>query len=346
MFRTSLKKIWPIVPILGAFLFTSILLIIFDTSPLEGASAVWAGAFGTIEKVYSVTAFWIPLTFAAIGLLVTFTAGLWNIGIEGQIILGSLAASWVALTFDFSHGVMIFLEISAAMIAGALWAAISAVLKTKGKVHEIFSGLALTNLAIILTNFLISGPWQPAEGGTFRGTAPFREAALFVRYENSRLSIFSLVLLFIAIAIVSVLLSNTHWGLRLKALGRNARSSFLLGVSSDNETVYAMMLCGAFAGLGGAIRVLSWFDSLRQSISGGIGYLALLVVMLASYRIVLVPFISYFFSAILNGSITLQLRTQLHSSIGGILTGVLVLFVLLFSDYSSIFGKKGNPSNE
>ncbi len=96
------------------------------------------------------------------------------------------------------------------------------------------------------------------------------------------------------------------------------------------------MFCGALAGLGGSIRVLSWFDSLRQSISGGIGFLALLVVMLANYRILYVPFITFFFSAILNGSITLQLRTQLHSSIGGILTGVMVLFVLLFGD-SRIF---------
>jgi simple sugar transport system permease protein len=100
--------------------------------------------------------------------------------------------------------------------------------------------------------------------------------------------------------------------------------------------VLAMMFCGALAGLGGAVRVLSWFDSLRQSISGGIGFLALLVVMLATYRIVLVPFIALFFSAVLNGSITLQLRTQLHSSLGGILTGVMVLFVLLFGDPSPL----------
>lgn len=92
------------------------------------------------------------------------------------------------------------------------------------------------------------------------------------------------------------------------------------------------MFCGALAGLGGAVRVLSWFDSLRQSISGNIGYLALLVVMLSLYRLFWVPFISFFFSVVLNGSITLQLRTQLHSSLGGILTGVMVLFVLLFGD--------------
>ena len=121
-------------------------------------------------------------------------------------------------------------------------------------------------------------------------------------------------------------------GLKLKALGKNAYSSFLQGVSSEREIILAMMFCGALAGLGGSVRVLSWFDSLRQSISGGIGFLALLVVMLSGFNMFLVPFVALFFSAVLSGSITLQLRTQLHSSLGGILTGVMVLFVLLFGD--------------
>jgi simple sugar transport system permease protein len=131
---------------------------------------------------------------------------------------------------------------------------------------------------------------------------------------------------------VVVALRGTFWGLKLKALGKNLRSAFLLGVSSEREMILAMMLCGALAGLGGGVRVLSWFDSLRQSISGGIGFLALLVVMLANYRTFWVPGISFFFSVVLNGSITLQLRTQLHSSLGGILTELMVLFVVLFGD--------------
>lgn len=327
-----LGRSWILMPILAAILVTSGLLLAFDTSPFEAFFAMYEGAFGTQSKVLSVVAFWIPLLLASTGLLLTFKAGLWNIGIEGQIIMGSIAASWVALSLDAPAPILITAEILAAMLGGALWAAIAGFLKTRGGVHEIFGGLALNNLAIILTNFLISGPWQPAEGGTFRGTAPFQDAALLPRFAESRFSPLSLLLAVIAFALVAVALNNTFWGLKLKALGRNAKSAFLLGVSSEREAILAMMFCGALAGLGGAVRVLSWFDSLRQSISGGIGYLALLVVMLAMYRLLWVPFVAFFFSAVLNGSITLQLRTQLHSSLGGILTGVMVLFVLLFGD--------------
>lgn len=342
----TLKRMWVFVPVFGALLFIGILLIIFGANPAEAFGSMWRGAFGTQEKILSTAAFWVPLLLASIGLLVTFSAGLWNIGIEGQIVAGALAASAVALNLNASKPVMLTAEILAAMTAGGLWAAISAVLKTRGKVNEIFSGLALTNLAIILTNYLISGPWQPPEGGTFRGTKPFVTEALFPLFRNSKFSILSLVLAMVALGIVAYILRNTIWGLKLKSLGKNPYSSFLLGVSSEKETILAMAFCGALAGLGGAVRVLSWFDSLRQSISGGIGYLSLLVVMLAAFRVVLVPFIAFFFSSVLTGSISLQLKTQLHSSLGGILTGVMVLFVLLFGDRARIFGRRQVDQNE
>lgn len=339
-----LARIWPLVPVIAALLFTTVLLVLFGAGPLESYQAIIQGAFGGQDRTLSVLAFWIPLLLASAGLLITFTAGLWNIGIEGQIILGALAASWIALTVSLPAPLQIALELTAAMVAGALWSALSAVLKTRGKVHEIFSGLALNNLAIILTNYLISGPWQPAEGGSFRGTQPFPDFALLPRLAESRLSVLSLLLAVLAITLVFLALRGTFWGLKLKALGRNAYSAFLLGVSSERETIVAMAFCGALAGLGGAVRVLSWFDSLRQSVSGGIGFLALLVVMLASYRVLWVPLIALFFSAVLNGSVTLQLRTQLHSSLGGILTGVMVLFVLLFGDAGKLgFGRKRSP---
>jgi simple sugar transport system permease protein len=337
---------WPMVPVIAALAFTAILLVVFDTSPATALQAMYQGALGSASKRLSVIAFWIPLVLASSGLLITFRAGLWNIGIEGQIILGAIGASWIALSLDLPPVLQIGLELLAAIAAGALWAFLGAVLKTRGHVHEIFGGLALNSLAIILTNYLISGPWQPPEGGTFRGTAPFHENALLPLYNDSRFAPLSLILALLSIVLVIIALRGTFWGLKLKALGKNPHSAFLLGVSSEREIFLAMMFCGALAGLGGAVRTISWFDSLRQSISGGIGFTALLVVMLANYNMWLVPFIAIFFSAVLQGSITLQLRTQLHSSLGGILTGVMVLFVLLFSDPRRVGLRSSRASEE
>ena len=338
--RSWIRMTWPVAPIVAALLVTSLILIIFNTSPKDALAAMIEGSFGDTSKVLQVLAFLVPLSLAASGLLVTFTAGLWNIGVEGQIIIGAIMASWVALKIDLPTPLQISLEILAAMAGGAAWAALIAVLKTRGGVSEIFGGLALNNLAIILTNYLISGPWQPPEGGTFRGTQPFADNALLPLLGESRFSPLSLVFAVIAFGLVVVALRGTFWGLKLKALGKNPKSAFLLGVSSEREVILAMMFCGALAGLGGAVRVLSWFDSLRQSISGGIGFLALLVVMLASFQAYWVPPIAAFFSIVLMGSTTLHIRSGLHPSLGGILTGVLVLFVLLFGDYGKLFTRR------
>jgi simple sugar transport system permease protein len=333
------RSIWPVVPILLALLTVTLLLILVsENSPLVTYGALWTGSFGTPERTFSTLAFWVPLLLCATGLLVTYTAGLWNIGVEGQMVMGSIAASAVALKLALPNPgvpgwIIIPLELLAAAAGGALWAALAAVLKTRGGVHEIFGGVALNSLAIIATNYLISGPWQPPEGGTFRGTVPFPSQAMLPLLGESRFSPLSLVLALIALGLVAVTLRGTSWGLRLKALGKNLRSAFMLGVSSEREAVTAMMFCGALAGLAGAVRVLSWFDSLRQSISGGIGFLAILIVLLAAQRPLWTLIIALVFSGLLNGGTIVQLRTQLHSAISGIIQGTLVLFALLFGDY-------------
>jgi ABC-type uncharacterized transport system permease subunit len=336
-----LRTIWPVVPIALAVASTTLLLVPFGASITGTYSALWNGSFGSPESTFSTLAFWVPLLLCSVGLLMTFTAGLWNIGVEGQMIMGAIGATWVALKLTaglpwMPHFLFLPLEIIVAMIAGSLWGALAAVLKTRGGVHEIFGGVALNNLAIIATNYMISGPWQPPEGGTFRGTQPFPQYALYPLLPDTRFSLLAAALALIALVLVALALRGTFWGLKLKALGKNMRSAFLLGISSEREAIIAMMLCGALAGLAGSVRVASWFDSLRQSISGGIGFLAILIVLLASLRPILVLAISLVFSALLTGGTQVQLLTQLHSALSGIIQGMLVLFALLFGDYEKV----------
>lgn len=348
MSKSALRTIWPAVPIALALVVTTLLLFAFKADPITTFSALATGSFGSPDRTFSTLAFWVPLLLASTGLLMTFTAGLWNIGVEGQMIMGAIGASWVALKVTAAFpglpaAVILPLEVVMGMAAGALWAAVAAVLKTRGGVHEIFGGVALNNLAVIATNFLISGPWQPPEGGSFRGTDPFPPQALFPLLGETRFSPLTAVIAVIALALVALALRGTFWGLKLKALGKNMRASFIMGVSSEREAIISMMLCGALAGLAGAVRVASWFDSLRQSISGGIGFLAILIVLLAGLRPLLTLVIAVVFSALLTGGSIVQLRTQLHSSLSGIIQGMLVLFTLLFGDYERLFrpGRKG-----
>lgn len=323
-----------IVPIVVSLLITALLIVAIGSDPRAVFEKVWEGAFRETRSLAQVLNFWIPLTLCAMGLIVTFTAGLWNIGVEGQMGMGAVFASWAALTLasTLPSPLLIGVEIILAMLGGALWAVVVGVLKTRLKVHEIFGGVAFNALANIVSIYLISGPWQPPEGGSVRATPPFAPKALLPPL-NDDFSVSLLALAIAAVAIVGVILAlrGTRWGLQLKATGRNARSALLLGVPTNRSAISALIVCGALAGIAGAYRVLFTYGNLRPLVSGGIGFLALLVVLLVSIRAVWVPLVAFVFAAILGGSTRLKVALQLDASLAGVLQGFLVLTVLLFN---------------
>ncbi|MDX1994556.1 MAG: ABC transporter permease [bacterium] len=318
-----------LLPILAALGITALLILAIGRDPLELASNVWEGAFRNSRSRAGVVNFWIPLTLCGLGLAVTFTAGLWNIGIEGQMTMGAIFASGAALFIDLPAPLLIPLEIGLAMLGGMLWAAAVGMLKTRLGVNEIFGGVAFNALANVLTIYLISGPWQPAIGGSAQGTDPFPPNALLPGL-SAAFPVNLLALLIVGVAVIGLLLAlrGTRWGLQLKATGKNARSALLLGVPTERTALSAMLVCGALAGIAGSYRVLFTFENLRPLSSGGIGFLALLVALLVGYRVLWTPLVAFIVAALFVGSTRLQLSMQLDQSIAGVVQGVVVLLVV------------------
>lgn len=323
-----------ILPILISLAITSLLIIAVGSDPRAVFEKVWEGALRDSRSFSGVVNFWIPFTLAAIGLIVTFTAGLWNIGVEGQMMMGAVFATAVALNWKLPPLLLVPAELLAAMLGGALWAFIVGLLKIRLGVHEIFGGVALNALANVVSIFLISGPWQPPEGGSARGTPPFSTDALLPSISpDFEVSLLALVILGVVFPAVFLALRGTRWGLQLKATGKNARSALLLGVPTQRAALSALIVCGMIAGIAGSYRVLSpnGYGNLRPLVSGGIGFLALLVVLLVSMRVVWVPLVTLIFAAILSGSTRLKIAFGLDASLAGVLQEMLVLVVLLFS---------------
>ena len=318
-----------LLPVVLALAFATLLLVLAGASPLNAFTQLVEGAFGTPDKLSDTLMTWVPLTLSAAGLLITFTAGLWNIGIEGQIVAGAIAAAWVAREVNAPAELLVPLTLIAGVIGGGMWGLLVGALRTFGKVNEIFGGLGLNFVATGLTIYLIIGPWKRAGIASTSGTEPFALAAWLPTLEGLRLSPVAIVLTVLAAIIVYVLLRGTFFGLQLKAVGKNMRSAFLLGIPTNRYMLTAFGLCGAFAGLAGAIQATGFHHKLVPSISGGYGYLGILVAMLAAYRATWIAPIGLFFAMITVGSTQLQLRLNLDSSLGGVLKGVLVFFVLL-----------------
>ncbi len=322
-----------LLPVVLSLLLAALLVLSVGRDPLEVLQKIMQGAFRNTRSFAGVLNFWVPLTLASVGLFVTFRAGLWNIGIEGQILAGAIFSSWGALNIQLPEEqapLQLLLQILLAMVGGMLWGGITGALKIWLGVNEIFGGMALNALAGVWGIYLISGPWYP-EGGSAQQSRPFLDQALYPAASREwPLGLLAIALTVIAMVLVPYLMARTRWGLQLKATGNNPRSALLLGVPTGMVAMSAFLACGALAGVAGSYRVMFTYGSFRPLAAGGIGFLGLLVVLLSTMRPFWIPFITFVFSAILAGSTRLRVSLQLDSSLAGVLQGTLVLVFILF----------------
>jgi simple sugar transport system permease protein len=331
--RSLLKVVLALAPVLLTLALSSLMLLLAGANPVLALADILSGAFGSLRKLADVAMGMVPLLLCSAGMLVTFAAGLWNIGVEGQMVAGALMATWVAMGLHAPAYVLLPLTVLAGMAGGALWGLLIGLLRTAGRVNEIFAGLGLNFVAVALTNYLIYGPWRPPDGATASGTDPFPQAAWMPVVPNGRACPTAFVLAVLGIVVIYILLRDSQWGLRLKAVGLNERAAYRLGIKTSREIVLAFVVCGVLAGLAGSLQATAVHRRLVSQISGGYGYLAQLVVLLSGLRAQWVPIVVFFFSAIQVGSLRLEmpvyLDVSLDSSMGGVLQASVVLFFLL-----------------
>ena len=319
-----------LLPIIAVFCFTSLVLLAAGAPPFAAYFHIFKGSLGSWIKFAHVIKAWIPLTLCACGLLYTFRIGLWNIGVEGQMMMGAVFASAV-LRFGIESPIPEFFlgfSVLAGLIGGAIWALIAGFLKTKGGVNEIFSGLGLNFVAQGIILWLIFGPWKRPGVASMSGTEIFPPGLWLYHFPSIRLSPVALSTVIISLMLTALLLRYTRIGLNLKAIGSNRSASFLFGLRPAWFMAIAMVFAGGFAGIAGSLQVTAVYHRLIPSISSNYGYLALLVVMLSNYNIGLVPPVALFFACLNVGSIQLPMMLQLDSSLSGVIQGALVLATL------------------
>ena len=331
--------------ILVALGISALVLLIVGASPFDAFALIFSGSFGSSAKLAYVLTAWVPLLLCSAGLLVTFAAGLWNIGIEGQIVMGAVFATGVIQAFQNSLPPAVLLPIAAlaSFFGGSLWGMFAGGLKLYGNVNEIFGGLGLNFIAGSLTVYLVLGPWKRPGIGSTSGTEPFPSSMWLPAFNGFHVSPFEVLIGLIAIVMIAVVLRGTYFGLQLKAIGKNQRSAFLMGIPIGRRMLLAFALCGGLAGLAGWVLVVgtSARHNLFPLISSGYGFLAILVVLLANLSAWWSIPISFFFAAVSMGSLQLALQRQLDSSLGGVIQGMLVLSILMTKGLKSSLFRPG-----
>ena len=319
-----------LVTLICVFLFTSLILLVAGAPPFAAYYHIFKGSLGSLAKLAHVITAWIPLTLCACGLLYTFRINLWNIGVEGQMIMGAIFTTAVLRFGVESATPILFFGLSfvAGVIGGAIWAVIAGFLKTKGGVHEIFAGLGLNFMAQGIILWLIFGPWKRPGIASMSGTELFPQKLWLSYLSFIRLSPVGLSLALTAVILTALVLRYTRIGLNLRAIGNNRKAAYLFGLKPDRYMILAMIFAGGFAGLAGSMQVTGLYHRLLPAISSNYGYLALLVVMVANYNVWIAPAVAFFFACLNVGSIQLPMMLQLDSSLSGVIQGSLVLATL------------------
>jgi general nucleoside transport system permease protein len=332
-----------LISIVAALIFTSIVLMLAGAPPLQAYGQLLYGSFGSMVNFSDVLLAWAPLLIVTAGLLVTFSAGLWNLGIEGQIMLGAIFTTGVLRSLQSSGvapGLIIAAGILAGIVGGMLWAALVGALKTFGGVNEIFGGLGMNFIANTLILYLIYGPWGRPGVASLSGTEAFPAKLSLPTLPKLSVSVWALALAVLSIAFIYILLRNTYIGLRLKAVGKNIHSAFTLGIPTWQYMMLSFIICGAFAGLAGALQVTGVYHRLLPYITGNYGFLGLMLAMLVNFQAIWVAPVALFYAAVNIGSVQLPITLKLDSTLSGVLQGTLVLFVLLGEGIRQRFMRK------
>ena len=273
-----------------------------------------------------------PLLLIALGLAVCFRSNVWNIGAEGQYILGAIAASGVAMMAGpTTGGWFVALVLIASVLGGMFWAAIVALLRDRFNANEILVSLMLVYVAEQVLNYLVYGPWKDPHGYNFPQTITFLKSTQVPRlYGSYRVNIGTIGAL-VAVAAFWLLLFRTYSGFRLQVGGLAPAAARYAGFSSRNALWTALLLSGGMAGLAGGLEVAGPLGQLTPHVPAGYGFAAIIVAFVGRLHPVGIVFSAILMSMFYIGGELAQSRLGLPKSLTGVFQGLL-LFTLLACD--------------
>jgi general nucleoside transport system permease protein len=325
----TVQVLAPIVSVALALVACGLVLLATHQNPISVYHAMLKGAlgdrFGFTETLVKTT----PLLLAGLGISVAFKMQLWNIGAEGQIYLGAIGATWIAIFVlpDAGGWIVIPVMAVAGMIAGGIWGAIPGVLRAVFNANETITTLMLNYVAIILCDYLIHGPWKDPNGHGFPGTARFSKSASLPRLMPYRVHL-GLAFGLAAALILWIALRRTRWGYELNVMGSNSRAARYAGMNITRTIVLVMAVSGALAGLAGMSEVSGIGHQLQRNLSPGYGYTAIIVAWLGRLDPFGIILVSFLLAGLLVGGDQLQMAMNLPSSVAPMLQGAILFFVL------------------
>src|SRR5689334_6945042 len=326
----TIALVSPLIAIGLTLVTMSILFVILGKNPITALGVYFVDPLTDAYSLQEIAVKATPLVMIAIGLSLCYLANAWNIGAEGQFLVGAVAGSWLAVKTQGSDAGAWVLPAMLLLgaIAGALYALIPAICKVKFGASEILTSLMLVYVADLFLDYLVRGPWRDPHGFNFPTTAEFDPVATVpVLIEGGRLHLGSIIALLVVAAAV-VLLGRTIKGFEIRVVGAAPRAARFGGFNADQLIILTFAVSGALAGLAGMIEVAGPIGHLQPGISPGYGFTAIIVAFLGRLNPLGVLVAGLFLALTVIGGEGAQIALKVPLDLTKVFQGILLFYVL------------------
>jgi general nucleoside transport system permease protein len=323
--ETLRRILGPIVATLLALAAGAAIMLAFRSNPLTAYGALLQGGLGSLQGIAETLVQATPLLFAGLGVAIAFRAGLFNIGAEGQLVVGALCTAVAGAALHLPKPIEVPACLLAGAAGGAAWSSIAGILRARLGASEVITTIMLNYVAFLGANYLVSGPLRGVQAAP--ETAEISSTAqLAPLLADTRLT----AALPLAIGIALLLawwLRRTVAGYELRAVGRSERAARYAGINVPGTIVQAMALSGALAGLAGATEVLGLVHRFNAQLSPGYGFTSIAVALLANSNPLGVVASGLFFGLLQNGALSMQALAGVPKDLVSVVEGLVILFV-------------------
>lgn len=319
------RAIIPAIAVLATFILVSALVIAAGASPFSAFFELLINPLTKTTARADILMLATPILLTGIAVTVAFAAGYYNIGAEGQLYAGGMAAAWIGTQVQTeSPVVMISLMLIAGFIAGMLWALLPAILKVRLQVDEVVTTLLLNSVMLFLVSALLNGPWRDPVSGWPQSPTILAAAQFPVIIPRSRVHFGAIVAVIVALVVWWVM-SRTRFGIEVRAVGKNRDAARFLGIPVDSRILMAALISGGIAGLAGVGEVGGIHYYMTGTLSPGFGYTGVIV---ATLGFLTVPgaIVSALFLALVNrGAISASRELDVPVYLGDVIQAALLL---------------------
>lgn len=320
------RVLTPFVAILMAFVVGAVALQVTGYPPLEAYNVMLWGAFGNVFGIGQTFTQATPIIFTALAFLFAFKGGLFNIGAEGQFLVGAFTAALVGISFNgLPSLVHVPLALLAGAIAGGMWGFIPAILKARFGAHEVITTMMLSYVALYLTGYMVNYPFKAP--GWVAQTVPIAPSAQLPRILKPTQLSASIFLAVVLAGITYYILQKTTFGYEVRATGLNPTAAENAGINVRREMILALVVSGAMAGLGGSGEIMGVHRRFIEGFSPGYGWDGLAVALVGGLHPVGVLLAAVLFGALRSGGMIMTRVIGVPLDIVFLLQALVILFV-------------------